>query len=548
MRGLIISALLAGALLLATPAPEALAWVRPHGDGANTGFADVKTLPAKSSVAAISNIGNFSTGAGPVVARDGTVYLGNEQGMVMAFHPDGKPYWSRNISPGESIVASPVIDSQGNVFVIGIKTKHEPHTPDQTETSLHKFTASGGYVFKLPFPDHGEGTTTAAPNIWSYQGNEAVVVPITYSLPVGYETRLMLFSTNGGLLSDTRVSVSIPTVTGGDENGVVPCYIPPFFTCLLIRGFTAPAHPGDPIVEPAPTAAIYDVPGGYPYIIVADGFMNVVGYAYLNGTMSEDFRVTESDKHFRSFISTPMVVPGGFTLVSSSTGFRAAGPNKTPAPAVSGVYSYAPPTLLPGGQVAVVMKDTVVTVRDQTVEEHLPLGSPSVVSAAASRTHLFVSTADAFITFNVQTLQEVARVNWTGGGLSQPVIGPDGHVYVIAANNLLVFPAPRQVPADLIAQPQNQLVETPTTQATPQVYHPPLTTGGNRLFACLELDGDGCGKGDYTQVSLGWCQKQGFAKVTGYDVDSRKVTAETLDGHFCSKNKCKVFDSIGCAN
>jgi hypothetical protein len=73
-----------------------------------------------------------------------------------------------------------------------------------------------------------------------------------------------------------------------------------------------------------------------------------------------------------------------------------------------------------------------------------------------------------------------------------------------------------------------------------------MTTNGNRLFACLELDQDDCGKGDYKDVSLAWCQKQGYAKVKGYDVDSRKVKAETLDGKFCSKNKCKVFDSIRC--
>jgi hypothetical protein len=33
---------------------------------------------------------------------------------------------------------------------------------------------------------------------------------------------------------------------------------------------------------------------------------------------------------------------------------------------------------------------------------------------------------------------------------------------------------------------------------------------------------------------------------TGYDVDSRKVKAETLDGRLCTKKKCKVFDRIVC--
>jgi hypothetical protein len=41
-------------------------------------------------------------------------------------------------------------------------------------------------------------------------------------------------------------------------------------------------------------------------------------------------------------------------------------------------------------------------------------------------------------------------------------------------------------------------------------------------------------------------RKQGYAQVKGYDVDGRKVKAETLDGRFCSKSKCKVFDSIAC--
>jgi hypothetical protein len=72
------------------------------------------------------------------------------------------------------------------------------------------------------------------------------------------------------------------------------------------------------------------------------------------------------------------------------------------------------------------------------------------------------------------------------------------------------------------------------------------TTGGNLLFACEELDEDDCGKGDHKDISLAWCRKQGCAQVKGYDVDGRKVKAETLDGRFCSKSKCKVFDSIAC--
>ena len=85
-----------------------------------------------------------------------------------------------------------------------------------------------------------------------------------------------------------------------------------------------------------------------------------------------------------------------------------------------------------------------------------------------------------------------------------------------------------------------------TTLPASQVYHPPLTPNGNRLFACEELDQDDCGKGDYKAISLALCQKQGYTKAESYDVDSRKGKAETLDGQFCSKKKCKVFDTIAC--
>jgi hypothetical protein len=163
---------------------------------------------------------------------------------------------------------------------------------------------------------------------------------------------------------------------------------------------------------------------------------------------------------------------------------------------------------------------------------------------------VFVSTYDAFLTYDVNTLAELARISWVGGGSSSPAIGPKGHVYALAHDILFVFPpgVNKQIDPGKL-QPEtvvNVDPAQPTNQPASQLYHPPLTANGNRLFACLELDQDDCGKGDYKEVSLAWCQKQGYAKATNFDVDSRKVKAERLDGQFCSKDKCKVFDSIRC--
>ena len=69
-----------------------------------------------------------------------------------------------------------------------------------------------------------------------------------------------------------------------------------------------------------------------------------------------------------------------------------------------------------------------------------------------------------------------------------------------------------------------------------------------RQHACEELDGDDCGKGDYQTIATAFCKKEGFIGAGEIKVDSKKVKAETLDGRYCSKNKCKVFEQIICAN
>jgi hypothetical protein len=82
-------------------------------------------------------------------------------------------------------------------------------------------------------------------------------------------------------------------------------------------------------------------------------------------------------------------------------------------------------------------------VREETrVLSRTPLPGQSIVGAAASRTHLFVSTAGAFHTFDIETMGESGRFSWVGGGMSPPAIGPGGQVYAIASNILFIFPPP----------------------------------------------------------------------------------------------------------
>ncbi|HKP27050.1 MAG TPA: hypothetical protein VJV39_24480 [Dongiaceae bacterium] len=541
-------------------------WERPHSVGSNSGFFDTTSIPATAPIKTIEQLDGLAAGAGPVIAADGTVIIGTAQGKLMAFHPDGTLWWSRDL-PRQMIVASPTLDSEGSIYVIGIEnyTDHRVSPPVKVQKStLHKFTLGGGWLYQTPFPGNAANAiTTAAPNIWKYNGTEAIMVPITDVIPNtgAYETRLIAFSTTGQVIGDVMVAYESPTLTGGPDLSWddILDLLPPY-------GFTSQPVPERKFLWPQPTVALFTYAGGgTPFIIVASNLQDLVGYTFSNLTFQEVFRVHE-DGDFRYFGSTPMVTPDGHTVVSTPAGIRFAGPNMNPLPVVKDVVTKTAPTQLASGKVAVVTNyNLMVILQGAKVENKIYLGSDaSMASAAATRMHIFVSTNDALITYDANTFQEVARFNWAGGGLWQPVIGPQGNVYAIVGSRMYVFPGPGQAnttqtsTGSASTSPSSPSMPEPTNQGTGQptqpaqsarhAYKPPLTADGNRLLACGNTDGDDCGKNDAKQIAQAFCEQQGFKSVNNIDTDTKKVQAQTLDGHACTKKKCKVFSKIVCAS
>jgi hypothetical protein len=126
--------------------------------------------------------------------------------------------------------------------------------------------------------------------------------------------------------------------------------------------------------------------------------------------------------------------------------------------------------------------------------------------------------------------------------------------YGMANNVLFVFPPPAPATvAPKVANPDGPLVFNPTPPAaTPAAtpaskrYSGPTTNAGHRLFACQELDGDDCGKSTNAAIALAFCEEQGFTQVAKVDTETKKVKAARLDGQFCTRSKCEVFDEIVC--
>ncbi len=465
---------LAAACVCALPASAA--WDHPHGDGANTGFAKVLTARAVRPVRIVP-VGELSTGAGPVIAADGTVYVGNLFGQLLAFHADGTPLWSRQLAAGRWIPASPVIGADGSVYVLS-ETRHlvDGTTGEFVyESALHKFEADGDPLLEAPFPEHfgGRGDANVAPNIWHSQDQDVVMAAALYD---DRALHLVAFSSDGRVLGEAVVDPD----EGGDISTVPFCDNYGWFRDLLCGGFRVPPEPplacmnfsvclADDTGGPQPGIAVWQNPrGGTPVVVVTDGLRDTVGYDFDPAKgFQERFRVHDTA---RIVASAPVVLPDGHAVVG--TGEPAAdkemphrghltfaGPSPAP-PGDLGVgrllsVDAAPTRLADGRLVAVdrsprghVSRMSVLALQgNQSTSTENHLDGESIASAAASCTYFYVASAGAFTTFDLRTLRPVASVPWFGGGRSSPAIGPDGHVYAVAADSMFVFPPGNAVTA-----------------------------------------------------------------------------------------------------
>ncbi len=445
--------------------PASAAWERFHGDAANRGFADVVTKPAAGGSTSVPGLGTFAPGAGPVIAPDGTVYLGTLEGKLIALSADGKPLWSRNVNPDEAIVASPAIGADGTVYVIGAKLKKTKVRPGVTKTEigsgLYRFSPSGSVLGLNSFPRLGlRAPTTAPPNIVSVGGREIILAPALYRSPKvkdGIDVRLIGFSSDGAVVLDELATPQpgVDVITGGSPlDASYLCVTPTiavFAYCALSGEYDynperVPLAP--PFPPPMAGVAVFTFAGGgAPHIIISDQRHTLVGFTVTESPLrlNEVFRDGDGQ---RRMVSPPMVLTDGQTLASTVDGkIVFSGPNgNRPAPVAGPGTVYGAPTLTKNGFAVVVGSSGLARINNGKVAAQVSL-PPSYTSAAASRTHVFVSTTDAFVTMDADAKQELQRFDWVGGGASPPAIGPDGRVYAIASDILFIFPGP------LIAKP-----------------------------------------------------------------------------------------------
>ena len=324
--------------------PEGGVWQHAHGSSANTGFAKVDTATAASH-RPFTYLGAIAPGANPVVGPDGTVYIGNLQGQLHALHRDGTPYWTRQLNGLHGgIFAAPVVGNDGSVYVVS-SVHYRDHrsgvSRERNDSYLHKFSPGGGWYFAMPFPEHSDGgATNAPPNIWRFNGTEAIMVPVVYKPfptatdPQLTELRLLAFSVSGTVIADQFVTqAASPTTTGGGGDWFNECVetyggignLPFALGCVigdLIYGYKYRDYRDDyakiplPSAFPLPGVAIRpDSRGGAPVVMVTDGRQDKIAYAF---SPESGFTQLARSTHTARTFTTPPVVQGNGNTVTGT--------------------------------------------------------------------------------------------------------------------------------------------------------------------------------------------------------------------------------------
>lgn len=455
----VLLAVIAAAALLGPGAPDAGAsWTHTHGDARNAGLADVVTAPAGLPSAKVTGIGTYAPGAGPVIAPDGTVYLGSIEGFLRAFTPTGQATWTRD-TPRRRIVASPAVGADGSIYVVGTSMARDHRDGRDTvryDATLYRFTSTAALPWLREFPTGSQGgpATTAPPTIWRLGETEVVMVPAIYRHLGSYNLHLLAFSTAGDVMFDQKVTAWTYAVTGSADWGEAFCRIWPLcINKLFGLEETEPVPDANQLPRdlepPMPGVGLFQSGGALPTVVVADHHQNLVGYRF---SPTEGFRETFR-KHLtrdRLSMSPPVLLRDGHSMIRGNGTSQAwllfGGPNAVNWTEVAVPLSGSTPTLTADGRIVTVDRAGGVTVVATTparaVVNRLRLEAQSIAPAAASCTHVFVSTASAMVTLDAKAASRVVQFDWRGGGRSSPAIGPNGAVYALAGDALHVFPSP----------------------------------------------------------------------------------------------------------
>ena len=257
-----------------------------HSDGANTGFTGAHSVlapfltfhdagrPTKQPEGTknakwLTPVGNVLYGQ-PVVDSDGTVYIGNLDGELVAVLANGNIKWKQDLKkivPKSIIVSSADIDDKGNVYIIGTSFDGIGFL-----STLYSFASDSQlrwyrHIYDIPKTSGTPRVTTTSPKVVTSSGAMNILVYLrTHELAV--------FASDGNEFPRQRWACEPADVRGGvneDPIKILASIFVPFgFFSFLPAEFKV-RSPDFPLDILDPTVAVANAKDiQLPVVVVAD--------------------------------------------------------------------------------------------------------------------------------------------------------------------------------------------------------------------------------------------------------------------------------------
>jgi hypothetical protein len=422
---------------------SAVGWSQFRADSAGQGSRFVNTLNSLTPAWSL-DVGHvvFSS---PVVGPDGTIYVGNVEGELIAVNPDGTVKW--RFDSGVPILASPAVADDGFIYLLGTERFPDATPPDhKLRGQLAKVFPTG--VLHRSIKIQNQGFTTGSPKVFTSKGATFVVLHA--------RTRVdgTLFKPSKVLVYDEEIELAGLRSIGCGDPDVAVGEGPDIFGFLadvlkkikelndFDDSFTPEPVPLDVFGALEPSVAVAHRPDLGPpeqtFIVVADtACATVSAFRWMLQDLLElvwQHTLTVDSRPLR--LSSPAILNNASLVVIGTRdgkvmAFELADGTQRWVTDIGEPVLATPASL---DELIFVTSSRSVhalnAITGAKVRQHVLNGSVIGASAAVSKNHVHVQTLREIATLSLD-FSLTAHDDDGFGGTSSPALGADGTVYAV---------------------------------------------------------------------------------------------------------------------